>query len=348
MSAAVRTDHDVRRLDVHDDADAAAVYAVARACLDHERPWNEQDGPEGTVAEWRYDSPAERLEVVGVRVGDALAGVAFLWFPLLDNVEKLYTQVYVTPALRRRGVGSALVDEVVRRAARTGRRDILVDALVPPGSSGDHPAERFARHTGFTLASTDNIRLLALPVPQERLDALAETARPHWSPAYRVETYADGLPEHLVAGYCRVSNLLGVDAPTGEVEFEAESMTPEHYRSHLALERSQGRRRLTTVAVEASDQGGGAVVAYTDLVLPAGAPEHVWQWGTLVDREHRGHRLGTAVKVENLRRLQRDHPERSFVGTGNDDTNAWMVSINEALGFELVEHMRIYHRVLGG
>ena len=103
--------------------------------------------------------------------------------------------------------------------------------------------------------------------------------------------------------------------------------------------------RVATVATAADT---GAVVAYTDLVLPGGAPRHVWQWGTLVDRDHRGHRLGTAVKVANLGRLQRDYPERALVSTGNDETNAWMVSINEALGFELVELCRMHHRVLAG
>ena len=80
-------------------------------------------------------------------------------------------------------------------------------------------------------------------------------------------------------------------------------------------------------------------------MLPSGAPGIAWQWGTLVHREHRGHRLGMAVKVENLRRLQADHPERRRVVTGNDDTNSWMVSINEDLGFRIVELCPAFQRV---
>jgi hypothetical protein len=101
--------------------------------------------------------------------------------------------------------------------------------------------------------------------------------------------------------------------------------------------------RLTTVAIEtATDE----VVAYTDLVLPSGAPTKTWQWGTLVDRAHRGHRLGMAVKVANLRELQRAHPERETVATGNDATNAHMVGINEELGFRVVESARMCRKVL--
>ena len=57
-------------------------------------------------------------------------------------------------------------------------------------------------------------------------------------------------------------------------------------------------------------------------------------------------RLGMAVKLENLGRLQADHPERRRVVTGNDGTNSWMVSINEALGFRIVELCPAYQRRL--
>lgn len=343
MSGACRVATAVSPIDVHDDPQCAAAYAVVRSSQDHERPWNDQDGYEQTVAAWRFDDPSERKETWAVRDGETVVGVGQIGMPLLDNVDKMWCEVHVAPAHRRRGVGTALVEKLESRAREEGRRELLTDSLVPPDATGDHPYEQFAAATGFALASTDKVRHLELPVRRERLHALAEGARPRWADAYRLETHVNGLPDALVAGYCHVSNQLGVDAPTGEVKFEAESLNPELYQRYLDLERSQARTRLTTVAVE---QSTGTVVAYTDLVLPSGSPTHVWQWGTLVDRPHRGHRLGTAIKVENVRRLQEDHPERSVVATGNDETNSWMVNINEALGFHLVELCREYHRVL--
>jgi hypothetical protein len=58
--------------------------------------------------------------------------------------------------------------------------------------------------------------------------------------------------------------------------------------------------------------------------------------GTLVRRDHRGHRLGAAVKVANLEALHRDRPDVTEVHTQNAETNRWMVSINERLDFEPV------------
>jgi hypothetical protein len=60
------------------------------------------------------------------------------------------------------------------------------------------------------------------------------------------------------------------------------------------------------------------------------------QMGTLVRRDHRGHRLGTAVKVANLRALQRNRLDVTAVHTQNAESNPWMVAINQSLGFEPV------------
>ena len=61
-------------------------------------------------------------------------------------------------------------------------------------------------------------------------------------------------------------------------------------------------------------------------------------WGTLVLGEHRGHRLGLAMKARGLQELQRRiGPERTRVLTCNAEQNAHMVAINERLGFRPVE-----------
>ncbi len=239
------------------------------------------------------------------RTEGRVVGVATLFLSLDDNTDKIWAELDVHPDHRRRGAGSALAELLERRAREVGRPEILVEVYLPPGAEGTHPYARFAAAHGYEASSTDAVRILDLPVEQDVLDRLEARGRERWADAYRLETHTDGLPDALVPGYCRVSNLLNVDAPTGDVDFEAETLTPERYRGYLDLERSQGRVRLTTVAVEVAT---GEVVAYTDLVLPSGAPTKTWQWGTLVDREHRGHRLGMAVKVANLRELQRGAP----------------------------------------
>ena len=63
----------------------------------------------------------------------------------------------------------------------------------------------------------------------------------------------------------------------------------------------------------------------------------VYQWGTLVGREHRGHRLGLATKAVNLRAVQAARDDLTLVTTQNAEVNDHMVAINELMGFRPVE-----------
>jgi hypothetical protein len=56
--------------------------------------------------------------------------------------------------------------------------------------------------------------------------------------------------------------------------------------------------------------------------------------GTLsVAPEHRGHRLGTLIKVANLEFARAQRSELRAIGTCNADSNSHMVAINEAMEF---------------
>ena len=146
--------------------------------------------------------------------------------------------------------------------------------------------------------------------------------------------YAGGVPDALRQGVCDAQNRIILDAPTGDVDFEAETTTPEDYQKRLDFQASIGLTMLTAVAIH---RPTGAVAAYTDIGIPEGDPEAAFQWGTLVQPEHRGHRLGMAVKVANLRELARVAPGRTGIRTMNDEQNQWMVQINEDLGFGIIE-----------
>ncbi len=64
---------------------------------------------------------------------------------------------------------------------------------------------------------------------------------------------------------------------------------------------------------------------------------HAWQNITLVDPDHRGHRLGLIIKIENLRYALAHEPELARVDTWNAAVNDHMISINEAIGYRPVD-----------
>jgi mycothiol synthase len=63
-------------------------------------------------------------------------------------------------------------------------------------------------------------------------------------------------------------------------------------------------------------------------------PYRVEQGLTGVRDEHRGRGLGKWLKAETMFFVRDELPEVRYINTGNADTNAAMVSINERMGFK--------------
>jgi GNAT superfamily N-acetyltransferase len=285
--------------------------------------------------------PSEQVTAYAGFVGDTMHGTGFMSMPLLDNLDKASVYVAVPPARRRRGIGAAMLGDLVDRAAGAGRTTILSECHVPAHLVESHGSRRFAERNGFTHANTEIRRELRLPVPDETLSAWAAEASPHHA-GYTVATYVDDVPQELVSSLCHVRNQLGLDAPTGDIDHEEEAITPDAFLQRQARQREMG---LTTYWTLATDLDG-ETVAFTALGVPIDPPDCVYQGGTVVLRDHRGHRLGLAVKAANLAALQADHPERVRVSTQNAETNAPMVAINEKMGFRAVEVLLEFQRTV--
>lgn len=322
----------VREVDPHDDAAMRRWHDITEAAETFERPWATSWSLPEMLAQFRSPDGAMRWVPVGAFDGEEMVGAGTIVLPLQDNLEKAYGDVFVEPALRRRGIGSALVAGLVERMRAEGRTLLLVDSGIPGDLREDHPYSRFAREHGFTMANVEVHRVLDLPVETSMLRAMAAEAAAHHE-GYDIRTFVDEVPDELLDSYLVMLSQLAVDAPTGDVDFEEEKVTRELYAQHLQKLRDQGRHKLVTVAVGPD----GTAVAHSDLVIPRHDRSKVYQWGTLVRRDHRGHHLGAAVKVANLLALQEQHPERTEIHTTNSETNATMIGINERLGFRVVE-----------
>ena len=322
----------IRQVDVFDDAEFERFYEVTERAEAFERPHHSSWSLDEAKLEFRRHDPTERGEAWAAYDGGTMVGGASLWLPLLDNLTKCWGKVGVDPDHRRRGIGAALIAQIVTRVEEEGRTTMVTESAYPLHARQDHPYRRFAEANGFTVAIDEILRVLPLPVDPAMLQTLAIQAAPHHT-AYPIESFVNDLPDRLLASYCALRNQLGVDAPTGDVDFEPESMTPQLWLERIAEEKQLGRTRFTTVAIDET----GNVVAYTDLILPPPPSRDVWQWGTLVHRNQRGHRLGMAVKARNLEQLMAADSGRVRVLTCNAETNHYMVDINVRLGFEAIE-----------
>lgn len=260
----------------------------------------------------------------GRMVGEGLIRVS-----TVDNLRTAVLWVWVPPQDRRSGVGRAVAEQLVDESRALGRDVLHSSARYPFDRRGDHPYRLFAESLGFTLANTEVERRLALPVDEALLDGLTVRSAPHYR-GYEIRSVVGPIPSELAQGYCDVHNRLTVDAPGGDLVMEQSRRTPEILADQEAEIAEQGRTRVSALALDAD----GAVVALTSSsTTPSGHPG-VNQWATIVRPDHRGHRLGMAVKLAQIHAIQTAFPDKRFITTTNAETNDHMVAINEALGFE--------------
>lgn len=323
----------IRLIDAANDQDMRQIFDVGVAAKAHDQQWFSPISYNSWLVRMRSPDPEDAQELYGCfdEAGRCL-GSSLLFIPLQDNTDKVYSVVDVAPDCRRRGAGRALVEHNEQRCRELGRSILFAETLVPGAADPTHPFVKFARAMGFSPGWDEVARHLSLPVPQSRLEQLMADTAPS-AGDYDIEVFVGEVPERYLVGLAALLSLLAVDAPSGDIDFEAEAITPDRLRRVAAREREQGRTHLTALAIHRST---GAVAAQSELTVDPGV-HHASQLATFVHREHRGKRLGLTVKIANLRRLQQIHPDIAFVRTLNAETNDHMVAINAALGFEMVE-----------
>ena len=327
---------EVAEVDPFDTAAVDGWYAAHVAAETHElgaiaTPWQLEELR--VMLQSRGGRRQRTRAYVGVRDGEVVAA-GMLTLPLLDNQHLADLRVHVHPAARRAGIGSMLLADLERRAREAGRTVALTESTWPweAGTDGaGRPGAEFARRHGYTLELSDVQRMLELPVAADRLDELAAQAATHHA-AYDVLAWVGPVPEELVRGWVDLESIIETEAPVGGIEVEPEAADVEAFREGEAVLARQGRTKINAVALT----GDGEVVAYSDVATTVHEPHRAYQWGTLVRRDHRGHRLGLALKLATLRLLQEGWPQVRQLFTYNAEVNGPMIAVNELMGYRPV------------
>ena len=325
---------EVRRIEPSDE-EALAEYASVLRASDKDL-WPDLTG--FTLPDLRafaqFRGAAKRFELLSAQEpGGPMLGVGMMEFPLRDNVHGAEVTVAVHPAHRRRGVGTAIVEGVSARARADGRHVLNSIVDVPLDRAADHASLSFAPTVGFEAMLDGNTRHLALPVDDARLEELrCEVTRARDAAAYRTLTFGAPWPAHYLEDQCTLLQCMSTDEPHGDDDHEEEVWDAERVRENDALHVARGARFLIAVA---RHEPSGRLVACTELSIAHDAPEQAWQMLTVVQPEHRGHRLGLAIKLANLEALARQAPAVRTIVTGNASVNAPMIAVNEMMGFEV-------------
>ncbi|MFD5519758.1 GNAT family N-acetyltransferase [Streptomyces sp. NPDC127066] len=230
-------------------------------------------------------------------------------------------EIAVHPAERRAGVGGSLLDAALTAARGDGRRSLV--ARVTAGT----PGEPFLTARGFrpVLALT----FARLPLPELDLEAVTAIAeRPH--PGYALTSWDGVVPPELAHNFADSRRAMD-DMPMEDSDHGIDVWDVERVVAvaEAVLERGDA---LHTVAVV--DRSDGSVAGFSELVVPGGGRGDAQHYGTGVLPGHRGHGLGLWMKAEAIRAARLRYPELAGLLTDTADSNAHMIGINDALGYQ--------------
>lgn len=320
---------EIRVVDVRDATALRAWWEVGRLAT-AERPGDPWPGWEVSRTALVAPNPERDLTFLAAVRDGATVGAALAMAYTRENTHAVGLDVHVVPAHRRRGVGSALLADVEARARALGRRTVLAEVFVPPGTSG--PGEGFARARGYAVANRESLKTLDVSDYLERRDDLVSgigTA----ADGYRVVTFDTVCPQEHLASFGRLLGTTLAEIPLGDLDLTDSDWTPQRLRAIEQRWVETDRHVLTAMAIGPD----GAVAGSSDVRVDGADSSHGSVGLTLVDPAHRGHRLGLALKVATHDLAIAAYPDCASVRTSNAEANTHMNAVNEALGYRTSE-----------
>jgi GNAT superfamily N-acetyltransferase len=254
----------------------------------------------------------------------------------LDNFDNAPVGLIVHPAHRRRGIGRALFDKAVEVARADGRRRLMSQTVeqLAGGPDREGAGAKFAAALGAHAALHEVRRRLEVShVDTETLDRVLAGAYAK-AAGYSLVQWRDRVPDGYLDDFAYLDSRMVTDAPMGDLVWEAQNIDAEHIRR---VDEARARHGSRQYATGMRNDATGHLVAISALTFFKTVPEHAWQGITLVHAADRGHRLGTIVKIENLRYAMAHESALAVIDTWNAGVNSYMISINEAVGFRPVD-----------
>lgn len=313
-----------REIAADDERAVATWFDLRRAVEDADRPGDPPVAPRSHAGLLRHPWPGQAPRVFLVHAEGRPVGWYGLWLATTENLDTAPTELEVLPDERGRGIGQAVLTEAIRQARELGKKRMVFEAVA------DSPGAAMLAGAGARAVLADTQRILDLTAIEDAgLDTLLEDARAH-SAGYTLVQWVGATPEGYVDAVGALESRMTTDAPFDDLAWEQEVFDAERIRARDAVKEVRG---LLTYTSAAQHDESGTVVGISSLVTYDGVEGFASQWETIVLPDHRGHRLGMLLKIENLRHLQRHEPAVTRIDTWNSDSNAPMLAVNVAMGF---------------
>ena len=310
----------------------------------------------GEILPQLLDQEHNRNRILLARAEGQIVGLGLIFWAVDVGSKSVWAEIHVPTEWRRQGIGSRLQGEIESFTRELGRtivqggashRSVEGPRIESPTGFGSLPRNeqtvQFLLKHGFGLEQVIRFSTLTLPVDRAVIDPLYDAALAKAGPGYRVVTWTHRTPEHWLDGVATILMRMPTDAPSGNLEIDEEKWDADRVRTRDD-KRLESGRVLLVAAVEHVPTG--ALVAFNSVTLAEDRTRPVHQGYTLVLKEHRGNRLGTIVKIANIRQLEAFSPESPFILTENAEENRPMLDVNEAVGFKAMAYDGVWKKTL--
>jgi GNAT superfamily N-acetyltransferase len=263
--------------------------------------------------------------LVAISDGTPVASGA-CWSTNAGDQRVMECDLFVRRDHRQRGIGSRLLATICDTTIGEGRsllRWSTFDA-VPAGDA-------FSHRLGARIARVNRTSELVLSHADWQMIndwACAQRAR---GLGYQLEMVDGVFPEHLRADAVTLHHIMQT-APRDNLDVGDLMISSEDVAELDRALVESGATRWTALMREPA----GTCVGGTAVTFEPQDPATVLQQNTGVDPGHRGLGLAKWAKAAMLERVRHDRPQAERVRTDNAFSNAPMLAINDALGFEVI------------
>jgi GNAT superfamily N-acetyltransferase len=242
-----------------------------------------------------------------------------------DNKHALFFNIEVLAHHRRKGLGTHMLEHITEVARNAERRLLITQTLasVPAGDA-------FLEQVGARVGLESHVNQLDIAdVDRELMRRWQERARER-AADFDLGLWVGPYPEEHIQEIVDLTKAMNL-APRGDLEVEDFEVTVHHLRQQEEMMAKRGMERWTMYV---RHRPSGELAGYTYVWWIPDHPLMVHQEDTAVWPKYRNLGLGRWLKAAMLEKVMGERPQVKYVRTGNADTNAAMLHINEEMGFK--------------